>query len=100
MLPGVVTQDHTGDSLPIGGIPVANPDSQPRAVENPQRHVMADLSPRDLEIGVTTDDDGGWGERVLPSPVTRGRFVGLLSTAGLLQLRYTLIKRNWYRRRH
>lgn len=78
---------------------MATEPSQPRAVETPLPLVRAD-APTDVELGVTTSDDGQWGTTPPRSPsASRADLGNALLFAGLSKLRYTILRHGWHRRR-
>ena len=75
--------------------------SRPRAVETPLPVLRPD-APHDVELGITTSDDTGWGSPA-PRATTTTPSVGTLATlmllAGGFKARYIVLKRGWHRRR-
>lgn len=71
--------------------------SQPRAVETPLPYFRAD-APTDVELGVTTSDDGQW-ETTPRAAVTRTDLGNAVLLAGLSKLRYTILRHGWHMRK-
>lgn len=75
---------------------MATEPSRPRAVETPLPYFRAD-APTDVELGVTTSDDGQWEIAAPRPPVTRRDLGGALLITGLSQARYLILRHGWHK---